>query len=164
MAIANTDYLEPSLEHSVVNNDRELNGEINKSTTQGAKFALLMAMLEQNHLHRPSFETTKEPENPTLEKLPLHYYRASALSATEQTWLTLNQTSQLVSSGYKQSALLWLAMHPEPLSQFDNNTQLPVEVSVNCSLPTQERIKSAQDKCVAVDETGLYDILKNLAH
>lgn len=146
----------------VIVNDRELNGEINRASQQGAKFALLLAMLEQNNLHRPVLHQTPEAELNKAESSSLHYYRSSPLLADTQSWQSSQQTSLLVNSGHVKSAQLWLAMHPEPLSQHNNVLHLDEEILANCSFPTQTRLQQNKDKAIKVDETILFDVLQEL--
>lgn len=153
----NTGGLDP-----VIINDRELNGEINRASQQGAKFALLLAMLEQNNLHRPVLHQAPEPELNKTESSSLHYYRSSPLLADTRSWHSLQQTSLLVNSGHVKSAQLWLAMHPEPLSQYNNVLHLDEEILANCSFPTQTRLQQDKGKTIKVDETILYDVLQEL--
>jgi hypothetical protein len=121
-----------------------------------------MAMLEQDCIHRPHLEKPKEA-NQTVEVEPeLNHYRSSPLSANDTYWQTCQQTRQLIHTGQIQSAHLWLAMHPEPLSQHNKPDVIDEEVIANCGINTQNRLQQAQQSVVQVDETGLYDILQEL--
>jgi hypothetical protein len=142
--------------------DYELNGTINRATSEGAKFALVMAMLEQDCMHRPHLEVLKEINQDSEVENNLNHYRTSPLSANDSYWQTCQQTSQLIHSGRLHSAQLWLAMHPEPLSQHNRPDSIDDAVISNCSINTQARLQLAKDKIVKVDETGLYDILQQL--
>lgn len=142
--------------------DYELNGTINRAASEGAKFALILAMLEQDCTHRPQIDKPKETKHIHEAINDLNYYRSSPLSVNESYWQTCQQTSQLIHQGQIQSAHLWLAMHPEPLSQFNNPDEIDEEVIANCSINAQARLQQAQQKVVKVDETGLYDILQEL--
>lgn len=153
----NSDGLDP-----VIANDRELNGEINRASTQGAKFVLLLAMLEENNLHRPVLHDSPSVELDKSESSSLHYYRSPPLLAESDNWQTLQQTSILVNSGHIQTAHLWLAMHPEPLSQYNNALHLDEDVLANCSLPTQTRLQQDKANNLNVDETVLFDILQEM--
>lgn len=147
---------------ALLSSDYELNGTINRAASEGAKFALLLAMLEQDCTHRPYLEKSKElNENPQAAH-NLNYYRSSSLSANKQYWQTCQQTSQLINSGQIHSAHLWLAMHPEPLSQYNKADTISADVIANCSLNTQTRIRQTKENLVNVDATGLYDILQQL--
>jgi hypothetical protein len=132
-------------------NDYELNGTINRAASEGAKFTLMMAMLEQECIHRPHIEASKQINQMVGVENDLHHYRTIPLSANE-----LMHTGQLL------SAQLWLAMHPEPLSQYNQSYKIDKNVIANCSINTQTRMQQANEKVIKVDETGLYDILHTL--
>lgn len=158
----NTSQSDPNASQALLSSDFELNGTINRAASAGAKFALMMAMLDQDCLHRPHLEPSKEiNQHPNVET-NLNYYRSSPLSANDKYWHTCQYTSQLIHDGQLQSAQLWLDMHPEPLSQFNKADVIDAEVIANCSINTQTRLKQAKDKVVNIDETGLYDILQKL--
>ena len=156
---ANTDAL--------LSSDYELNGTINRAASEGAKFALIMAMLEQDCTHRPHVEITKEPNQVSEIENGLNRYRSHPLSANDTYWQTCQHTSQLIHTGQLHSARLWLAMHPEPLSQYNKPDVIDNDVIANCSVNTQARIQQtkldeAEFNVVKVDETGLYNILQAL--
>ena len=147
---------------ALLSRDYELNGTINRAASEGAKFALILAMLEQDCTHRPHLEKTKETNQIPEVETGLNYYRSSPLSATDTYWKTCQQTSQLIHNGQLQSAQLWLDMHPEPLSQYNKADGIDAEVMANCSINTQTRLKQAEQNELKIDETGLYDILQKL--
>jgi hypothetical protein len=147
---------------ALLSSDYELNGTINRAASEGAKFALILAMLEQDCTHRPHIEKQQElNQTPQVEK-DLSYYRSSPLSVNDTYWQTCQHTSQLIHGGQIQSAHLWLAMHPEPLSQHNKPDVIDEAVIANCSINTQTRLKQAEQNELKVDETGLYDILQEL--
>ena len=152
---------------ALLSSDYELNGTINRAASEGAKFALIMAMLEQDCTHRPHLESSKESnEIPEVEN-DFSHYRSHPLSANDTYWQTCQHTSQLIHTGQLHSAHLWLAMHPEPLSQYNKPDAIGDDVIANCSVNTQARIQQtnldeAELNVVKVDETGLYNILQAL--
>jgi hypothetical protein len=143
------------------NKDHELNGDINRASAQGANFALLLAMLEPDLLQRPHLAKDSKPDTPPSSP-PTTVYPAYPLKAGADDWCTVTHTSSLIQSGHLQSANLWLTMHPEPLSQYNDPKLLYGEVMANCSLPTQTRIRGPLSSTLGQDETGLYDILQSL--
>ena len=143
-------------------NDYELNGTINRAASEGAKFTLMMAMLEQECIHRPHIEASKQINQMVGVENDLHHYRTIPLSANDSSWQTCQQTSELMHTGQLLSAQLWLAMHPEPLSQYNQSYKIDKNVIANCSINTQTRMQQANEKVIKVDETGLYDILHTL--
>lgn len=160
---ANTTQATPNFSaDALLGSDYELNGTINRAASEGAKFALILAMLEQDCTHRPKIDKPKETNSISEEFKDLNYYRSSPLSVNDAYWQTSQQTSQLIQQGQMHSAHLWLAMHPEPLSQFNNPDEIDEEVIANCSVNAQARFNQAKQKVVEVDETGLYDILQAL--
>ena len=147
---------------ALLSSDYELNGTINRAASAGAQFALMMAMLDQDCIHRPYIEKPKEIGRTPEDKNDLNYYRANPLSANDTYWQTCHHTSQLIHNGQLHSAQLWLAMYPEPLSLHNKPDAIDAEVVANCGINTQTRLKQAMQNELKVDETGLYDILQEL--
>jgi hypothetical protein len=147
---------------ALLSSDYELNGTINRAASEGAKFALILAMLEQDCTHRPHIEKPKDINQIPEVESDLNYYRSNPLSANDEYWQTCQQTSQLIHGGQILSAHLWLAMHPEPLSLHNQANSINEEVIANCNINTQTRLQLAKQKALKVDETGLYDILQEL--
>jgi hypothetical protein len=147
---------------ALLSTDYELNGTINRAASEGAKFALILAMLEQDCTHRPHIEKHKDINQTPRVESDLNYYRSSPLSANDTYWQTSQHTSQLIHGGQLLSAHLWLAMHPEPLSQYNKSDVIDEAVIANCSINTQTRLKQAEQNELKVDETVLYDILQEL--
>ena len=142
--------------------DYELNGTVNRAASEGAKFALMLAMLEQDCTHRPNIDKPKQGDQTSKGKIDHNYYRSSPLSVNDTYWHTCQFTSQLIHQGQLHSAKLWLAMHPEPLSQHNNPDTLDEAVVANCGVNVQNRLEQAELVSLKVDETGLYDILQQL--
>ncbi|MEP0356085.1 VC2046/SO_2500 family protein [Paraglaciecola sp.] len=154
--------LDASSRQFILSSDFELNGDLNRASQQGANFALLMAMLEPNSLHRPRFEQSDSAQTLLVDNSELCHYRSSQLEASQEYWQGCNNAAKLITSGSLASAQLWLAMHPEPLSHYNNALRLDDDVLANTSMYTQSRMKSQTDKGIKVDETGLFDILDEL--
>jgi hypothetical protein len=142
--------------------DYELNGQINRAANQGAKFSLLLAMLEQNCLHRPQLEKSAAINLSSAPHSNINHYRSHPLSANEKSWQTCQYTSRLIHQGHVHSAQLWLAMHPEPLSHHNQPQEIDEEIIANCSLAAQNRYQQNSRKPIQLDEVGLYDILQQL--
>ncbi|WP_354667942.1 VC2046/SO_2500 family protein [Paraglaciecola arctica] len=151
-----------SSSEALLSSDYELNGTINRASRQGAKFALIMAMLEQDCSQRPHIEQNQQTNQSPEHLKDLNYYRPNPLKADDNYWHTCQNTSQLIDQGQIQSAHLWMAMHPEPLSQHNNAEVIDPEVVANCSFIAQARLQQAATNTLQVDETGLYDILQQL--
>ena len=148
---------------ALLSSDYELNGTINRAASEGAKFALILAMLEQDCTHRPHVEKPKDINQTPEVESEINYYRSSSLSANDAYWQTSQQTSQLIHAGQLLSAHLWLAMHPEPLSLRNQVNAIDEEIIANCNINTQTRLQREKQNMMKVDETGLYDILQDLA-
>ena len=143
--------------------DIEYNGVLNHATGQGANFALLLAMLEQNTLLRPSIGKDDDTQDNLQGQLAgLSHYRSPPLAADEQYWSLVTSTQHFIQGGELDNARLWLAMHPEPLSLHNDALHIPDEVLENCSLLVRERLKNQQAKEFKQDATGLYDILQDI--
>ena len=144
--------------------DLEFSGSLNRSAGQGAKFSLMLAMLAENMLTRPTFiheqstASGSESEPALASFYPKHYLKPKAHS-----WLNLNRTSQLLQDNLRD-AQLWQTMHPEPLSLYNDNLRLADEVVENCGYHTQAKLADAKELSANIepDETGLYEILQSL--
>ena len=53
-------------------------------------------------------------------------------------------------------------MHPQPLSLYNDPKRLEDEVVANCDMHAQHRLQDLNTVDIAVDETGLYDILQEM--
>jgi beta-glucosidase/6-phospho-beta-glucosidase/beta-galactosidase len=143
--------------------DIEYNGGLNHATGQGAKFALLLAMLEQNAMLRPTIAKDDDDVQDKYQSdlVGLSFYRSAPLAADEQYWSQVSATEGYIQSGELANAKLWLAMHPEPLSLHNDAKHISDEIIENCALPVRERLKQSQ-KQFTQDATGLYDILQDI--
>lgn len=160
--LSSENTLDTSSAEFTLSSDFELNGDINRASQQGAKFALLMAMLEPNSLHRPRIEDSEPKQYLLGENSELYHYRSSPLKANQEYWRGCNNTAKLIGTGYLASAQLWMAMHPEPLSQYNNYLSIDEDVIANASVYAQSRMKNQTAADIKVDETGLFDILDEL--
>jgi hypothetical protein len=145
--------------------DREFSGEINRASAQGAKFALLLAMLDQDVLHRPKLLAgdADDKESATSKELSaLSHYPFTPLKAETQHWQQAKIASDTVHQADIKRAKLWLLMHPQPLSLYNDPKRLDDEVVANCDMHTQQRLQDAANTDINVDETGLYDILQGM--
>ena len=145
--------------------DLEYNGELNQATAHGAKFALLLAMLEQNSLLRPTIAKDEDRAEDKYQNdiAALSFYRSAPLAADQQYWSKVTLTENFIQSGELENAKLWLTMHPEPLSLYNDALHIPEAILENCALHVRERLKQAQQKQFEQDATGLYDILQDVA-
>ncbi|NCP64690.1 MAG: hypothetical protein GW763_00620 [Paraglaciecola sp.] len=143
--------------------DFEYSGSLNKATAQGAKFALLMAMLEADCLQRPYIEPNKIIGKSLTEILaPISHYRPLPLAAHPDYWQQVAQTEKLVQAGHVDDARLWLCMHPEPLALQNDVKFIAHDILDNCALSTQRRFKNRSEQALQTDETLLFDILDDI--
>lgn len=141
--------------------DIEYNGELNRATHQGAKFALLLSMLEQNALFRPHIAPDPKVELAS-DIQNLSHYRSAPMAPTSAYWHEVVQTEHFIQAGELDNAKLWLAMHPEPLSLLNDAKHIPEEVLDNCSLVVRQRLEKVKISELPQDPTGLYDILQDI--
>jgi hypothetical protein len=143
--------------------DFEYNGQINRNAGQGATFQLMMAMLEQDVLARSKIEKKAiqtDSKDSSLDNL--NHYPAIPLSTNEREWVLLGQSKQITDSN-PNDGKLWQAMHPHPLSIYNDVKRIPDDILYNCDLYTQRRVRSIASEAFAIDETGLLDILEKVA-
>jgi hypothetical protein len=145
--------------------DREFSGEINRASAQGAKFSLLLAMLEQDVLQRPRMLANQDNEQQSAHSKTisaLSHYPSIPLKAEAQHWQQATFVSATIHQADIKRANLWLAMHPQPLSLYNDPKRLEDEVVANCDMHAQHRLQDLNTVDIAVDETGLYDILQEM--
>ncbi|MCC2615451.1 hypothetical protein LJ739_04260 [Aestuariibacter halophilus] len=140
--------------------DLEWSCTLNRSVGDGARFSLLLSMLQQNVMERPAL-TPQTPETLSLP-LPENPYRRAPLSASEDTAIHLSNAAQLAQQS-AADARLYLSMHPEPLSLYNDAKRISDEVRVNCDWYTQQRLAGeAPAHTIEEDATQLHDILQQL--
>ncbi|MCV2885255.1 VC2046/SO_2500 family protein [Aestuariibacter sp. AA17] len=157
----------PITSHLPIINDVEYTGSLNRASTQGASFGLLLAMLQQNILERPHIEKAVQSANQNEGQFEhLKVYPTPALKADEKHFSDLHITSKLIHQNI-QDAMLFQTMRPHPLSQYDDASHINDEIIANCDMYTQRRLRNAPDHQVdseiQVDETKLYDVLESLS-
>ena len=144
--------------------DHEYNGALNQAAAQGAKFALLLAMLEQNSLLRPGIASDDDqaPDYYQTQLALLSHYRTPALAADDSYWSKVMATQHYIQQGETANARLWLTLHPEPLSLRNDAHFIDEEVIENCALAVRQRLQHAQAKRFKQDASILYDILQKV--
>ncbi len=144
--------------------DIEFSGLLNRASNQGAKFSLLLAMLQQDVLARPHIGQASEPELQALTDVQ-SYYPEKHLQAHEQDWPLADTATDILHSDGIRSAQLWLAMHPQPLSLHNDPFHIDDDIYANCDTYTQARYsktKLQEDSEITVDETGIFDLLEEI--
>lgn len=144
--------------------DIEFSGLLNRASNQGAKFALLLAMLQQDVLARPNIGQAREPESQEMGDVPT-YYPETHLQAHAQDWLLADTASDILHHDGIRSAQLWLVMHPQPLSLHNDPYYIDDEIYANCDTYTQARYSKTtpqENSEITVDETGIFDLLEEI--
>lgn len=142
--------------------DLEWSGALVSSAGQGAKFALLLSMMQTDPLSRPTL-VGNAPDAALPEETLFSAYPEVPLNVMPEHILRANTGAKLFHS-HTSDALLWNVMHPQPLSQFNDPARIPDEVVANCNMHTQNSLLNPENAKVdvEVDETGLYEILNEL--
>lgn len=143
--------------------DLEFSGSLNRASSQGANFALLLSMLQQNYLERPAV-ALEEQQNTADDIAGLSHYPKVPLSAQSRDWYQADIAATILHSDGSKGAHLWLAMHPQPLSLHNDATLIDEDVLANCDIYTQQRHNSEieVEQEIEVDETGIYDLLQHI--
>ncbi|MFT6898005.1 MAG: hypothetical protein ACJA13_002421 [Paraglaciecola sp.] len=143
--------------------DVEFSGLLNRASSQGAKFTLLLSMLQQNYLERPGV-ALREPHSAADDVASLSHYRKIPLSAQSRDWRQGDIASSILNNDGIKGAHLWLAMHPQPLSLHNDVSLIDADVLANCDIYTQQRHNNdiELEREIEVDETGIYDLLQHI--
>lgn len=143
-------------------NDIELSGGLSQASQrgEGATFALLLAMLQQNLLERPHL--ARDQQLPSSSQPLVAAGPVTPLKADAEHW-----QNESIHAGYMQqqltvSARLWHCMHPTPLSVHNDARRLDDEVVANCDYHTRQRLAGKVKSELDVDETGLLDLIEGL--
>lgn len=139
--------------------DRELAGEINRSLADVAKFKLLLAMLEDDVLSRPEFIDNEQSSFPSKVNETENHYRNAPLHTRPEDWQLAEVESKLLQQN-SADLFLWSAMHPQPLSLYNDVMRINDDVKANCGFATQRRFKQSEDKHINVDSTRMYDVIQ----
>ncbi|GAB2683164.1 VC2046/SO_2500 family protein [Aliiglaciecola sp. 3_MG-2023] len=148
-------------ESKVVASDLEWSGTLNRALQQGEKFALLLAMLEDNYLQRPNIHDEDHEPSHFPSSISKHHYPQTPLEAEPRDWSFARTTSELMTQNISD-AILWQKMHPQPLATLNDAKRIEPEVIINCGFQTQQRFHCNEASKIDVDETKLYDILNGM--
>lgn len=140
--------------------DLEWSGKVNRSLGQGRSFALLLSMLESNTVHRVRVATDDEYSSLSDSGLK-SMYRTAPLATSDKDW-QLSDIGRQTFLANQTDGMLFQAMHPQPLSLYNDAQKIPAEVHQNCSFNTQQRLKSHQQNPVDANPTLLYDVLEDI--
>lgn len=154
--------LQPSVKPVSEFPDAELTGALNRSVGHSAKFALLLAMLDDNKAERPQLAANKAGDDLLHTDInALSNYRAYPLNMDDKDISNLKISSELLAID-PTDALLWQAMNPQPLSLYNDAKRLADEVVYNCPYHCQIGLKAEKESLIEQDATQLYDILESL--
>lgn len=144
--------------------DIELDGQLNRASSNRAQFELLLSMLESDFLDRPSYDDA-DTKSMYVQDAPISYYRNPPLCADQDSWHKCQFQKQLIHSDLPNAAL-WISLHPQPLAIKNDANQLDEDVIANCAIHIQRKLRSTKssedNKHITVDETGLYNILQSM--
>ena len=138
----------------------EWDGNFAKAAENGAQFALFLAMQFGASVGEPHIKPQPEAKQYDADSAArLNFYRRPALSAEHSDVTHRNRLANFINQGDVTSARLQDAMHPEPLSFYNDNKRLPDDIIANCSLATQRRLKGEEAEQIQEDNTLLDDII-----
>ncbi|MFQ3197928.1 MAG: hypothetical protein ACI8R9_002432 [Paraglaciecola sp.] len=143
--------------------DVEFSGLLNRASSQGAKFALLLSMLQQNYLERPAV-ALREQHSRVDNLAILSRYPKIPLSVQSRDWRKGDIASSIINNDGIASAHLWLAMHPQPLSLHNDVSHIDASIMANCDIYTQQRYSNdvELEREIEVDVTSIYDLLQHI--
>lgn len=143
----------------------EFKAGLGKALRHGSQseFALLLSMMQQDLTQRLKLEG--ETEDKPLGLIPIekfNFYPQVPLKTEQQHYIRQQQFATAVQRNDLPSAKLLAYMHPTPLSLYNDVKRIPDNVTSNCDLFTQMKIKGLQGENIQVDETLLYDTVKEV--
>jgi hypothetical protein len=143
--------------------DVEFSGRLNRASSQGANFALLLSMLQQNYLERPAVALDRQ-KSMADDMAGLSHYPKTPLSAQSRDWHQGDIAASILHNDSIKSAHLWLTMHPQPLSLHNDVFHIDKDILVNCDIYTQQRHSNDSERGqeIEVDVIGIYDLLQHI--
>lgn len=144
----------------------EFKAGLGKALRHGGQsdFALLLSMMQQDLTQRLKLEEEGNQQQPVglipIEKF--NFYPKVPLKTEAEHFIKQQQFADAVKRNDLPSAKLLAYMHPTPLSMHNDVKRIPDDVTANCDVFTQMKIKSLQGENIKVDETLLYDTIKEV--
>ncbi|MCC2604230.1 VC2046/SO_2500 family protein [Planctobacterium marinum] len=126
-------------------------------------FALLLSMMQQDITQRLKVEG--ETEDKPVGLIPIekfNFYPEVPLKTEKQHYLWQQEFAGAIQRNDLPSAKLLAYMHPTPLSLYNDVKRIPDDVTSNCDMFTQLKIKGLQSENIQVDETLLYDTVREV--
>ncbi|MBE1298916.1 MAG: hypothetical protein GJ680_03260 [Alteromonadaceae bacterium] len=142
----------------------EFNSDVSSTLRKGGQvdFALLLAMMQQDVTQRLALKEAEEEQAP-VGLIPIeqfNFYPEVPLSAKPEHYKIQSEFANAVNKNDLKTAHLLACMHPTPLSLNNDAKKIPDEVIANCEVHTQLRMMKAISETVDVDETMLYEQIK----
>ncbi|BDX06759.1 VC2046/SO_2500 family protein [Planctobacterium marinum] len=128
-----------------------------------SEFALLLSMMQQDLTQRLKLEG--EDEQQSVGLIPIekfNFYPAVPLKTENTHYVRQQQFAEAIHRNDLPSAKLLAYMHPTPLSLHNDVKRIPDDVTANCDVFTQMKIKNLQGEDIKVDETLLYDVIADV--
>lgn len=146
--------------------DSEFKGSFAKALSGNGKqdFELLLAMLQQDITDRLRITSNEEPPKDTreLELESINFYPEIPLSIEEKHWKQQHSITQAAAELDFSNVRLMQYMFPTPLALQNDPARIPDDVLANCDIFCQQRMAGEQTEEINVDETLLYDVIKNV--
>jgi hypothetical protein len=127
-------------------------------------FALMLAMMQQDITQRLKLADDGDDDKP-VGLLPIesfNFYPEIPLKTEAQHFVEQEQFARAVHQNDLASAKLMAYMHPTPLSIHNDVKRIDDNVAANCDMFTQMKIKKIQSEDIPVDETLLYESIKEV--
>lgn len=142
----------------------EFNSEVSSTLRKSGQvdFALLLAMMQQDVTQRLALQESEQEQAP-VGLLPIeqfNFYPEVPLSAKPEHYKIQSEFANSVNRNDLKTAHLLACMHPTPLSLHNDAKKIPDEVIANCEVHTQMRMMQAKTESIDVDETMLYEQIK----
>ncbi|WP_100657405.1 VC2046/SO_2500 family protein [Alteromonas flava] len=130
----------PTALESIVQRDPEYTGQVSRALHSGHDFGFYLAQLNTQITERLRIQSDSLDESAhTNADKPPHYYRHSALQAKDEDFQAVAQSAQLLQRQNRADLLLWMCLHPDPLSLHNDSKRIDPEVIANCELHAQRR-------------------------
>ena len=129
-----------------------------------SEFALILAMMQQDVTQRLKLADNGGDNDPLgLSAIEgFNFYPKVPLKTEAHHFSRQQQFSQAVHQNDFASAKLLAYMHPTPLSMHNDVRRVGDNVTANCDLFTQMKIKEIHSEDVPIDETLLYESITEI--
>lgn len=144
----------------------EFKAGLGKALRHGGQsdFALMLAMMQQDITQRLKL-AEDDDDNKPIGLLPIesfNFYPDVPLKTETQHFAIQERFAQAVHQNDLASAKLLAYMHPTPLSMHNDVKRVDDDVTANCDLFTQMKIRDIQTEDIPIDETLLYESIAEI--